>query len=487
MGGRPGELESPIYVRPVCVTYWDGANSGAWESVDPGDTDRLRPLADVIAGGGTAWIEARLDGLSKEQCTWLEGEYDIWAALPTPVMDWSPMRTTLDAVGLEPPTPHRKEGEPGVQRLLRALPYAYTRGAFGTVRDALSEDRAVLELVRAVRGGPLTTFPTAGFVPGKGGAHGGTARYTVLHATIGVLGGVVVSIRLPDAFCPPGTDDRGHTSPEMLVPVDVLTRFLPLRRMATGREVAEAIGMHQATSARAVASEIRERLKETERVAGSLNADDTSSGRNPKLKAEVMKAVETIDGLTEVANQLDRNLSTILRRFSGEIPDAAEATRQLVPPEVERRYRFALDNVHALREDCRLAAQVARQALAVYEQAQREHFQFIAALLASIILIPTLVAGVFGANLNIPARKDPQGFLYFLLVIIALAGIGLFVMRSAKKHHWAPPKENFILPAILAVIVLALFTAFLVTADSDSEEKDERPGQRQAIRDSRRK
>lgn len=448
--------EDLIPVNPVCATYWGSEGEASCEVIeDLSDGKGLRRLRAAATNHNTVWLETRLDGLDEKQRTWLEGEYDVWAALPTPAMDWEPAKPALKALCLDAPTPLRTDGDEPQDRLLRALPYAYTRGAFGTTRDAFSEERVAGQLSRLADEGVLTTFPTAGFVPSH--TANGDSHYTILHATLGVIGRVVISVRLPDAFCPEAADTRRYVPPQRLVPADVLARFLPLRRMATGREVAEAIGMHQATSARAVASKIRAGLKDAEELAASLNDSEAERRpRQPELRKQVVRAGKTIDELSEVAHQLDRNLATILRRFGREVPHAPWATRELVPPEVERRYRFALDNVRSLHEDCRLASQVVRQEVTVYEHAQRDHFQFIAALIASIVLIPTLLASLFGVNLGIPGEHDSRGFWVFMAVIVAWSVEAYVALKRAQRRGWHLSwPEGLLLFAIAVLLALA--------------------------------
>ncbi len=457
-----------IRISPISVTHWD--EEAEPQVFIPDNSHQLTQLRDAFEAGRTLWIETKLTGLNNDQDKWIKGEFDIWRALPTPLVDWSVMEPVLEAVDLPVPAPRRVKGEQPSQRLLRTLPYAYTRGAFGTVRDALSDADDVAELALEAPSRQLTVMPTAGFIGTGLDSDGLGLRYTVLHATIGVFGQVVVSVRLPDAFCPNSWDGQGSPCPAHLVEADVLTRFLPMRRMPTGREVAEAIGMHQATSARCVANLIRDNLNDAEALA-TPDAGDEKDGAgedgdaHPATPdAEMITAATAIEGFNEIAHQLDRYLSTLLRRFSGELPDAPGPAKELVPAEVRRRYRFALDNVHLLHEDCRLAAEVVRGALATYERDQREQFQFVAALLASIVLIPTLLAGVFGANLNVPARDNDFGFPVFVLVLVALAVTGGLALHKAWKHKWRARPREFVRHGIAASIILAAFIAFLILA-----------------------
>lgn len=464
MGERSAELDMPIPVLSVCATIWPKGGQGEWVVVDePTERNGLELLRAAADEKATVWVETRVEvGGDEGQRKWLEGEFPVWRALPTPRIDWESMRAPLEALRLQAPALDRIDGEDASSRLLRALPLAYTRGAFGTARDAFYEKRVVAELKEAADPDPLTAFPTAGFLPGNDESAGVEVLYTVLHATIGVVGNTIVSVRLPDTFCPDRPEDGAHRSPPSLVPPEVLTRFLPQGRTAGGREVAEAIGMHQATSARAVAFRIRERLENVEDLAEQLG-DEKALDREekPQFKVRVDEEAKKVDALAEVAQQLDRNLSTILRRFSGEISGAPKAVQELVPSETKRRYRYALDNVRALHDDCRLASQVVRHELTSYEDSQRERFQFIAAVLASVVLIPTLIASILGVNLGVPGEHSRVGFVAFVIAIGGLCAVGYSALRTADRHHWSPPSNQLrqhigAAAAILIALVIAL-------------------------------
>lgn len=458
----------PVPVFPVCATVWPSDGRGEWEMVDDltGEAG-LERLRSATEEGATVWIETRVEVEDSDQCEWLEGEFKVWEHLPMPRIFWRKAGDTLRAVSLKAPAPSRENREPATCWLLRALPYTYSRGIFGTVRDVFSEAWVVDELDRRAGSDPLTIFPTAGFKPSGEPSEPGV-EYAVLHAALGVIGNTIVSVRLPDTFCPSHGDRykprKGH-SPRKLVPADVLARFLPRDRTASGREVAEAIGMHQATSARAVAAQIRKRLENIEKEGSTSEGNREQDEAQKELKGRLENAATEVDELAEIAQQLDGDLSTVLRRFSGEISNAPDAAQELVPPETRRRYRYALDNVHALHDDCRLTAQVVRHEVAAFEQSQREHFQLIAAVLASVFLIPTVIASVFGVNLGIPGEHSKLGFLAFVTAMGALALVGYSALRTAGEHHWSPPPGalNGQIAAGVA-IVLALVVALLLVS-----------------------
>ena len=53
-----------------------------------------------------------------------------------------------------------------------------------------------------------------------------------------------------------------------------------------------------------------------------------------------------------------------------------------------------------------------------------------------MILIPTLVAAVYGANVELPARGSWDGFFALLLFIVAFAAAGGLGFRLAWSRGW---------------------------------------------------
>ncbi len=68
-----------------------------------------------------------------------------------------------------------------------------------------------------------------------------------------------------------------------------------------------------------------------------------------------------------------------------------------------------------MEANCRLASQAIGHAITTADQADRERFHFVAAVLASAILVPTLVASIYGANVALPAKDSWRGFIALML------------------------------------------------------------------------
>jgi hypothetical protein len=232
--------------------------------------------------------------------------------------------------------------------------------------------------------------------------------------------------------------------------------------MPSGRELAEAIGIHQATTARAVAAQIRKCLVAHEDRALEL-ADPQARAREgtSALFASVRTDGAKADAHTEVAQQLEHKIDRLLRRL-GRVEDAPDAARDLAPPEVERCYRFALNETRRLQDSCRHTKAVIGKALADQEQRQGEQFQTVATALASIILIPTLIAGIFGASVHVPAENSSFGFPALVGVILILTAISYLALRKAQRLDWVGSWRAFIPEIGGAAIVLAAYVAFLV-------------------------
>lgn len=95
-----------------------------------------------------------------------------------------------------------------------------------------------------------------------------------------------------------------------------------------------------------------------------------------------------------------------------------------------------MTTLHSLRERIRtglalVSAVLTSQALEVAEDTQsgNEDFQRIAGILGAVILGPTLVAGLFGANTALPGGGSWWGFGIMLALMVVSAVALLLVLR----------------------------------------------------------
>jgi Mg2+ and Co2+ transporter CorA len=368
--------------------------------------------ADLPAGG-PVWLQLALPRLTGAQQPWFEGSVDPWDETDPPEVDWSRVERVLERLGLGALDHHE-------QRLLRRLPHLYGRGVARVAREVWGR--------RSYVPPDLRFFPTVGFRPIDGTD---PPRFWTVRMTVGVIRNVVVTVRLPDLWW---NDESGAFDYTPGGPLEVARRFYPVAEDVTADDVAEAIGLQQASTARAVSERVRTRLTEIERSWRHEVRSGVRAGRNRDL-GDARRVIEMTDNLF----QLDRQLSRLLRRL-----ELDGAPGRSIAADIMVRYRFALDELRSLEGNCRLASQSIGQAVGAADQADREHFHFVAAVLGSAILVPTLVATVYGANVALPARDSWRGFIALILFIAAFALFGLFAIAKALPHEPRPARRPWL-------------------------------------------
>ncbi len=271
--GRSSGADEPIHVCPVGATYWTPAGDAALPAeftyVDLADPAGVQALQENA--NDTVWLEANLAGLERATKEWFEGRYDVWETMQNPVVEWDEMEAALEALGLRAPATRASSSDTALDRLLRAIPYVYMRGSFGTIRDAFTEADATSDLTElAPDADRITAFPVVGFNPGERLQDGSSRTYVVIRTVVAAVQRVVITIRLPDTICAPGPDAEDGCVEAASARLVVPRRFLPMRGMPAPRELAEAIGIHQATTARAIPYRIRSHLAEDTAHAAKL-------------------------------------------------------------------------------------------------------------------------------------------------------------------------------------------------------------------------
>jgi hypothetical protein len=506
------------HLRPIRATLWSKAGGqGKATAKDPNRarydirTFDLRSkcewakLEDAFdpSSQNTVWLETSLEDLQEDEPTkrdddnssvklsdedelaWYGGSYNVWKPADKSIgarpIGWAEMIQLLESVGLEEPT----DGDTVNSSLLRAIPYVFTRGAFGTVRDVLSGLNKTTddadEDTHEVSSDRWTVFPAVGFHPltkndteaadersghpdrdqdGADAANDNSdpnrtvPAYTTIRTMVGVVGQVVITVRLRDVVCAAGPDAEQLGPTNEPKPLEVPRRFFPQSKVPRAREIAEAIGIHQAATVRAVANQVRDRLATSQVLAKRLrHSDITHDLERRKLRKSVVSASKEVDQLAEIVVQLDQRISRLLRRLGGKVAGAPKPATELVPPEVEKGYRHALDEVKSLHREHRRTSQALTDALSIYDQDKRESFQHIAAILASLVLIPTLFASLFGVNFNVPANEEQNGFWVFVGVIAAWIAEALVVLKRAHDQDWYLPKREYILFAVIALVI----------------------------------
>ena len=154
----------------------------------------------------------------------------------------------------------------------------------------------------------LRFFPTVGFHPKS--EKPDAPRFWTVRATVGVIGNVVVTVRLPNLWWNDEDECFDYTPGG---PLDVAQRFFPNTDDLTADDVAEAIGLQQASTARAVSESIRTRLTNIERA--SRREVSGIARRDRKAKHENAHSVlDMTDTLYQLDRQLERLLASVLTR-----------------------------------------------------------------------------------------------------------------------------------------------------------------------------
>ena len=386
---------SGVTLRCARIIAWNDGHPSRVAAADlPSECiDRAAATEEPI------WVQLVLPRLSKDQQAWFEGSVDPWQELEGPELDWTDVHGVLDAVGIGP-----SALDPHERRLLERLPHLYGRGVARVAREVWG--------ARSDAPAQLRFFPTVAFRPKTEDP----PRFWTVRATVGVIRNVVITVRLPDLWWNDERECFDYTRGKEL---DVAQRFFPGTDDLTADDVAEAIGLQQASTARAVSEDIRTRLTKIERASRR----EVGRGARRDRKAKHDNASRVID-MTDTLYQLDRQLERLLRRVE---LDASDVVGQASSSDIAVRYRFALDELRSLEGNGRLASEAIRTA----ERAEREHFEFVAAIIASVILVPTLVATIYGANVKVPARDSWAGFAVLVGSVIACVVLALLFSRKA--------------------------------------------------------
>jgi hypothetical protein len=427
----------------VCATVPDDEG---YDSLTELETEAdLRRLGQVAEAGHPIWLELALPELGEDEPAqlarhWFQGTLDAWLRMPVPVVGWDAVAPILHAVGLQAPQTPTARTAPFESRFLEALPHLYGRGVARTIKELQG------------RGDFLTgtsMFPTVGFLS-DGDEEGLQPEFWTVRVSVAVIRNLVITLRLPDVLCSGEGDDPRYRSGARALAVR--TRFLPLGRHATQEDIAEGIAIYQSATIRAVAERIRRRLRSIEREAPVLESEGAPAGRASTTKA-LEGLHESILKLTETVLQLDRQIASLLRRFGA----YGEGDDGVVPRDVKLRYGFGLDEIRSLREDCRLARDTVSERITALDQAGRDQFQVIAAVLGSAILVPGLVAAIYSADVRLPAENSWPGFAMLMLLIIGFSTFGLWlVTRIQRSPHIPGPGERMErwLPAFSALAVV---------------------------------
>lgn len=112
-----------------------------------------------------------------------------------------------------------------------------------------------------------------------------------------------------------------------------------------------------------------------------------------------------------------------------------------------------------LNVQTQILSKQATQAEVVAEDAKRDSkFQEIVTFIGALVLLPALVAAIYGANVSLPSQNTTTGFVILLTSMVATACVSLWALRAAQESrteaHWLSGRGQR--PLLCSGVLLAL-------------------------------
>jgi hypothetical protein len=464
--------------------------------------------AELKAGGRPpqpAWLELYLEILepdpeqAEQLYGWFEGSTNPWTAFERPDVPWDETaQRILRKCGLRAPGP-AAPGQDLATRALALLPHLYSLGV-NRVRQEL-ERKAETVAGGATNGHARWSADKIHMFPLIGFSHLPEAQdlsFDTLRTNVALFGDLMVTIRLPDLPCPderrrPGREPGELTAEHRRTPAEVKVpdRFFPCWE-AGCRDVAEEVARHQAATTRALSDRVREHLQLCADVTAYPPGCTPQSRpvpvavrlglRDPKPEDELPMPADELHGrpqqqveeqrqkdftrLAEIAEMAERQLARLLRRLGSYGDEGAPGIADL-----PRRYTYALDEVQTLEAEIAAARDRHAGRMSSSAEAERSQFQNTVAFAGAAILIPTLVVGVFGANVWLPGKEDTNGLIAMLFLIVACGGLGGLVVDAVQQRNpWLPGAARRIIFGLAAVFAITAFCfLFVPTKDRHAD------------------
>jgi hypothetical protein len=330
---------------------------------------------------------------------------EVWADFGRPRVSWSEAQDVLDLLGISP----EGSSDKLMAQVLDLLPFVYDLGATRAFEELSAEDRS---------SGRARLFPTCGFVTSPGAERPESmASLEPLRLSVGIVDNLVLTLPHPKLGRRRSLDGRPVSgpgpSPEQGLRVPV--RYLPSARAVDARDVADGVALHLGVTCEWVVQLGEEELAEIERSFFTADGEpDSERGTGADSRSNGVEApFERLNELGDRLRQVERELAAILQRSP---PSGRQNGQRLEPTyQVEARYRASLEKVRSLQSQVRLAGEtmastmMAKQlALAERQQAESDRLQRAGTILAAFVLIPGLIAAVYGANLRLPGANPDR-------------------------------------------------------------------------------
>ncbi|MGN6201859.1 MAG: CorA family divalent cation transporter [Solirubrobacterales bacterium] len=230
---------------------------------------------------------------------------------------------------------------------------------------------------------------------------------------------------------------------------------------------------------RAVLDKFNEMLSAAEaRFASIQRPDDLDGEAQPRTSLSLLRLIAAVGRIEQAVRETsdDFERRTRARGLIGEeIADVQAGFGRILGSLTQIRgdTRTTVDMIGSTlssahlkiaREEAKAAADQRARHLAEAERRQaaeaeqREREQRLArsiALLASVLLIPTLVASIFGANVDLPQEHTTSGTELMFATMIGLGAVSYMLLREFDPTRERPSWGRRALPLLLAVLSLS--------------------------------
>ncbi len=314
--------------------------------------------------------------------------------------------------------------------VLRVLPFIYELGAaraFTEIQGSEEEDEE--DEKKQVR-----TFPAVGFEVPPGDPSEDEFRFFPVRLNVASANRFVFTLGQPR---PEGREEPLRVRIESSLggppPLQVPLRYLPATELVEANDVVDGIALYLGAACEWVVEGVEMELADVEQ--GFFEEIDkrprelTHDGGAQRLKAPF----RDLQQLGSVMRQVRRELALIIQRSP---PGGAGSGDREATARVARRYEAALTKVDALQVQLRLAGETMASALTTQQfviaeerRAEGERLQQLGTALASIVLVPSLIAAIYGANLPVPGGHQTQGVMAMVMFML---GGGLL---TYALHH----------------------------------------------------
>ncbi len=165
------------------------------------------------------------------------------------------------------------------------------------------------------------------------------------------------------------------------------------------------------------------------RTSGRAQVEDAITANDLLPLMELRRLRNKLFSRLETLNRPGMRTNDGLIWFSGGDPTLAEE----VDEPLDRSLRGLRDFGEVLRSSVELVATF----VAAEQSRQSERFQELATFIAAVLLVPTLVAGIYGANVTLPGKDRATGLWIMLAAMVltaTLTGLGMHYWRKRRNR-----------------------------------------------------